>query len=295
MTGKLSVAVTGGSGFVGGAVLRALLERGAEVAAVTRDGSRLANFQSEVRILEGDISAPSAGLLDVLAGHDVLVHLAWDGLPNYRSLHHFETELPKQYRFLRELVARGLRSLVVTGTCFEYGMQNGELSESLPCMPNNAYGYAKDSLRRQLAFLQEQKPFHLTWARLFYMYGRGQGPKSIYSLLSAAVERRDADFDMSGGEQLRDYLPIEKVAEYLVRLSSQQHDAGIVNVCSGVPRSLRGIVEKWLSENNWEIGIRLGRYPYPNYEPFAFWGSARKLHSLLKIIETTHAEAGAVP
>ena len=110
------------------------------------------------------------------------MHLAWDGLPNYRSLHHFETELPKQYRFLREVVSRGLKSLLVTGTCFEYGMQNGELSESLICMPDNPYGYAKDALRRQLTFLKTEFQFNLTWARLFYMYGEGQGSKSIYSL-----------------------------------------------------------------------------------------------------------------
>ena len=194
MAGKLSVAVTGGTGFVGRAVLDALLRRGVEVAAVTRDRRRLSDFEGRVRVLEGDIADAGSELYEVLAGHDVVVHLAWDGLPNYRSLHHFETELPRQYRFLREIVARGLKSLLVTGTCFEYGMQNGELSESQICMPDNPYGYAKDALRRQLIFLKTEYQFNLTWARLFYMYGAGQGPQSIYSLLAAAIERRDASF-----------------------------------------------------------------------------------------------------
>ena len=283
MAGKLSVAVTGGSGFVGRAVLNALLRRGAEVATVTRDRRRLSDFEGRVRVLEGDIADAGSELCEVLAGHDVVVHLAWDGLPNYRSLHHFETELPRQYRFLREIVARGLKSLLVTGTCFEYGMQNGELSESLICMPDNPYGYAKDALRRQLTFLKTEYQFNLTWARLFYMYGAGQGSQSIYSLLGAAVERRDDRFPMSGGEQLRDYLRVDKAAEYLAGLSCEQNDVGIVNVCSGSPRSMRGIVETWLAENNWRIDLNLGRYPYPDYEPFAFWGNAKKLHAICRL------------
>jgi len=282
MTQRLSIAVTGGSGFVGRAVLNALLKHDVDVTAVTRDRRRLAEFERQICILEGDISDAGAELSETLAEHDILMHLAWDGLPNYRSLYHFETELPRQYRFLREVVVRGLRSLVVTGTCFEYGMQNGELCESLKCVPETPYGYAKDALRQQLVFLKAKNSFNLTWARLFYIYGKGQSQTSIYSLLAAAAGRADARFDMSGGEQLRDYLHIERAADYLARLSCKQIDCGVVNVCSGRPRSLRGIVETWLVENDWQIDLRLGRYPYPDYEPLAFWGDARKLHSLLK-------------
>jgi hypothetical protein len=44
---------------------------------------------------------------------------------------------------------------------------------------------------------------------------------------------------------------------------------------------MRGVVESWLRDNGWRITLRLGRYPYPDYEPFAFWGSAEKLHEVL--------------
>ena len=113
------------------------------------------------------------------------------------------------------------------------------------------------------------------------MYGTGQNPKSIYSQLAAAVDRGDDHFDMSAGEQIRDYLPIKEVAELLVRLTLLGRDVGIVNICSGQPRSMRGVVESWLRDNGWRITLRLGRYPYPDYEPLAFWGSAEKLREVL--------------
>jgi nucleoside-diphosphate-sugar epimerase len=236
---------------------------------------------SVARIIEGDIGVPDPAFIAEIARHDVLLHLAWDGLPNYKSLHHFETELPAQYRFLKAVVAAGSRSIVVTGTCFEYGMQEGRLVETGPSQPTNPYGYAKDALRRQLSFLKQETPFALTWARLFYMYGKGQNPKAIYSQLAAAAGRGDDHFDMSAGEQIRDYLPIEAIADGLVRLTLLGKDAGIVNICSGQPRSMRAVVEGWLRDSGWRITLRVGKYPYPDYEPFAFWGSAEKLRGLL--------------
>jgi nucleoside-diphosphate-sugar epimerase len=280
--GGPSVVVTGASGFVGRAVLAALTARGIRPTAVTRDRRRLSDLERDVAIVEGDVAAPDPSFIGEVARHDVLLHLAWDGLPNYKSLHHFETELPAQYRFLKAVVAAGSRSLLVTGTCFEYGMQEGRLVETGPAQPTNPYGYAKDALRRQLSFLKQETPFALTWTRLFYMYGTGQNPKSIYSQLAAAVGRGDDHFDMSAGEQIRDYLPIEAIADRLVRLMLLGREAGIVNICSGQPRSMRGIVESWLRDNGWRIALRLGRYPYPEYEPFAFWGSAEKLRSILE-------------
>ena len=212
---------------------------------------------------------------------DVLMHLAWGGLPNYKSLHHFEEELPAQYRFLIGLVESGLKNLLVAGTCFEYGMQSGSLDEEIETRPNNPYGFAKDALRRQLEFFRHGKPFSLTWARLFYLYGDGQAKNSLLSQLKKAVERGEKVFDMSGGEQLRDYLHVSDVARYLVSLAMTMRDNGIVNVCSGKPISVRSLVEGWVEENRWSIDLNLGCHSYPDYEPMVFWGNASKLKNCL--------------
>ena len=88
---------------------------------------------------------------------------------------------------------------------------------------------------------------------------------------------------MSGGQQLRDYLPITEVAKCLVSLAMGNRDNGIVNVCSGKPISVRKLVEGWIKEHNWPIKLNLGHYPYPDYEPMAFWGECQKLDRCLKL------------
>jgi dTDP-6-deoxy-L-talose 4-dehydrogenase (NAD+) len=156
-------------------------------------------------------------------------------------------------------------------------MQSGQLSETLETRPDNPYGFAKDSLRRQLEFLQQTIQFELTWARLFYMFGDGQSEGSLWSQLKRAVERGDDTFDMSGGEQLRDFLPVSSVAKYLSELALGGRGLGIVNVCSGTPISVRRLVEGWIRDNHWTIRLNLGHFPYPDYEPMAFWGDCQKL------------------
>lgn len=278
----MKIAVTGATGFVGRHVVAALLDRGVAPALLGRDFSDTPAAWKDLPMVGADIGNGAVGLFERLGRPDVLIHLAWSGLPAYRSSHHFETTLPDQYRFLKCLVEDGLPSLVVTGTCFEYGDRAGALDEAMDPQPTNPYGYAKDALRRQLQYLQSDQPFSLTWARLFYMYGEGQGPNSLVSMLARAVDAGDADFPMSGGEQLRDYLPVAVVADALVRLALTDRDHGVVNVCSGRPIAVRTFVEQWLAERGASMRLGLGHYPYPDYEPMAFWGDRRKLDECLE-------------
>jgi len=278
----MKIAVTGASGFIGRHVLAELASHPVEVVAVSRDAAKLADAAKNVHVVELDLANPRPDDYEQLQKPDVLIHLAWQGLPHYKSLHHFATELPRQYRFLEGLVQAGLPALLVTGTCFEYGMQTGSLSEDLTPMPCTPYGYAKDALRRQLEFLRGKHSFALTWARLFFMYGEGQPKSSLLPQLKEAIDRGESAFNMSGGEQLRDYLPVSAAAAVLVNLALRREDMGVINVCSGKPVSVRNLVVGWLKDNGWTISLNLGHYDYPDYEPMAFWGCRRRLNTILE-------------
>ena len=268
----MKIAVTGATGFIGRHVLAELAKREIEVVAIVRPSTTKSLSHSVHSIIPLDLHDAPQDVFAKMGHPDVLIHLAWDGLPNYRSLHHFEHELPAQYRFLKNLVESGLSTLVVTGTCLEYGMQSGPLSENMETRPCVPYGFAKDTLRRQLELLKQARSFSLIWTRLFYLYGEGQNEASLWAQLNRAVQRGDKVFNMSGGEQLRDYLPVIEAARQIVSHACTGKDAGVVNICSGKPVSIRNLVEGWIRENSWSIKLNLGHYPYPDYEPMAFWG-----------------------
>jgi dTDP-6-deoxy-L-talose 4-dehydrogenase (NAD+) len=275
----VTIAVTGATGFIGRHVVAELQRRALDPVLVSRRA--VAGQAAAGRVVTFDLNAAPDNVFEAMGRPRTLIHLAWGGLPNYRSLHHFESELPLQYRFIKAAVEGGVENVIVTGTCLEYGLQSGALHEGVLPQPTTAYGFAKDALRRQLEFLQQTRPFNLTWARLFYMYGEGQAQTSLLSQLRSAVERGDPSFDMSQGEQLRDYLPVTEVVDNLVALALAGRQHGIVNICSGKPVSVRRQVESWIAAQGWSIALNLGRYPYPDYEPLAFWGVNAKLQSCL--------------
>lgn len=279
----MKVLVTGATGFVGRHLVAALLTRGCEVRAVARNALTAQGMPwiNDVEFVAADIHAADLDVGALTAGIDALAHLAWPGLPNYRALFHFEHNLMADYRFIKGAVEAGIKQVLVTGTCLEYGMQSGPLSETTEPRPSNPYGLAKHTLHLFLQNLQQQRPFTVQWARLFYLHGEGQNPNSLLAALDLAIDAGEASFNMSAGEQLRDFLPIENAAGYLAAILQKTHFNGVINCASGQAVSVRALVEQRLRERGATIQLNLGHYPYPSHEPLAFWAVTERLQQLL--------------
>jgi nucleoside-diphosphate-sugar epimerase len=291
----LQVLVTGATGFVGRHLVSALLARGCRVRAVARntDVAQSMPWINAVEFVAADIHAADLDIAALTEGVDALAHLAWPGLPNYQALFHFEHNLFADYAFIKRVVEAGVSQVLVSGTCFEYGLQSGPLSEEATPQPNNPYGLAKNTLRLFLESLQRERPFTLQWARLFYLHGAGQNPNSLLASLDRAIEAGDQSFNMSAGEQLRDYLAIDRAAGYLATLLHRRDFSGVVNCCSGQPISVRALVEQRLRERGAAITLNLGHYGYSVHEPMAFWGVADRLQQLLSVEPGEGTEHGA--
>ncbi|MDX9678493.1 NAD(P)-dependent oxidoreductase [Pseudomonas zeae] len=279
----MKVLVTGATGFVGRHLVAALLARGCEIRAVARNVEIAKGMPwiNDVEFVSADIHAADLDVVALTVGIDALAHLAWPGLPNYRALFHFEHNLMADYRFIKSAVEAGVQQVLVTGTCFEYGMQSGPLSESSAPQPSNPYGLAKHTLHLFLQNLQQELPFTLQWARLFYLHGEGQNPNSLLAALDRAIDTGEPSFNMSSGEQLRDFLPIENAAGYLAAILQRHDFDGVINCASGQPVSVRSLVEQRLRERGATLNLNLGHYPYPTHEPLAFWAVTERLQQLL--------------
>jgi nucleoside-diphosphate-sugar epimerase len=279
------ILVSGATGFIGNYVIKELLKNNCNIIATSlnEEKARLASWFSSVKYIPFNLKEfnKTVDYYRFFDSPDILIHLAWEGLPNYKADFHLTENLPRHYFFLKNIVENGLIDLTVTGTCLEYGMQEGILSEKTKANPSNPYAIAKDTLRKELEKLQEQKRFHLKWVRLFYMYGIGQSTNSLLSQLDRALQNDEPSFNMSGGEQERDYLPVEKVAEYIVKIALQTRVTGIINCSSGELIKIKDLVQDYLKEKKKHIQLNLGYYPYTDYEPMRFWGDINKLKTII--------------
>ena len=270
----MKILLTGGTGFVGNYVIRELINHNHLVTCIYRNKKKLELFswKDKVELINADIYEDISYLKNI-NNPDALIHLAWSGLPNYQSDHHTKLNLPGDIKFLKRILNKGIKQILVTGTCFEFGKQYGPLSPNMPTYPDNPYAVAKDELRKWLQAFNHQNDFILQWVRLFYMYGIGQNYNSIISQLDRAIDNKENIFNMSGGEQLRDYLKITEVAKRLVNLIENPNINGIQHCCNGEPISIRRLVEEHIKKRNSSIKVNLGYYPYPEYEAMAFWGN----------------------
>jgi dTDP-6-deoxy-L-talose 4-dehydrogenase (NAD+) len=276
----MKVALTGGTGFISQHVRKLLAKSEHDVLLVARKQAKIAELGANEKFVIADISENRNDWFDYLDQPDVLLHLAWGGLPNYLDNYHVEVELPIQSQFLGKVVASGLPKLVVTGTCYEYGLTSGALVESQETNPNTPYGIAKDLLRRELFEIQLRQNFELTWARIFYPYGDGQSEMSIYSQLRAAMTSGDQQFKMGSGKQVLDFISVEKVASTLVSLTTRCAGVGVVNIGSGEPQSVLDFVKDQIHVLGAQLEPLVGALPDRNFESQSFWADASKLRSL---------------
>ncbi len=285
----MKILVTGATGFIGSQVMAQLAGGSHLLVATARSLDKAANsfWISKTKFIPFDLNniADHENVFEYFERPDLLIHLAWEGLPNYGSMVHLDKNYPVHRDFLRKMIEQGLPSLVVTGTCLEYGMKNGCLSENMDTASSVPYAQAKNQLLTFVTQLQAQYAFKFKWIRLFYIYGPGQNENSLLSQLDRALQRGDEVFNMSRGQQLRDYLPVEKVAEHIVRIAMNQHVKGVINCCSGKPVTIKQFVEDYLKAKGKQIELNLGHYPYPDYEPMAFWGDTHQLEKVINDIE----------
>ena len=280
------ILVTGATGFIGNYVIeQLLLNNNCHVIATSSNSQKaqLTSWYNKVDYLPFNLKEfdTNVNYYEFFNQPDLLIHLAWEGLPNYKADFHINENLPRHFIFIKNLIDHGLKDITVTGTCFEYGMQEGELSELIEPKPTNSYSIAKDTLRKKIAQLPHQDNINFKWVRLFYMYGSGQSPNSLLSQLDRSLSMNETIFNMSGGEQERDYLPVEEVAANIINIALQQTVTGIINCCSGNPIKVKDFVINYLQTKNKYIQLNLGYYPYVDYEPMSFWGNNKKLKTIL--------------
>ena len=276
----MKIAITGATGFIGQHVRNVLAKTDNDVVLVVRHVERVGDKSAREEIVAADLSKARTDWFELFGRPDVVLHLAWGGLPNYMDYYHVDVELPTQLRFLTALINSGLKKLVVTGTCYEYGLSSGALSEDQETNPNTPYGIAKDRLRKELFELRSTQHFDLTWARIFYPYGEGQSESSIYSQLTRAISDNEKEFAIGSGTQMLDFIQVTTVAKALLAFVTEIKGIGLINVGSGDPQTVIEFVERLISRFESNIVPKVGVINDREYESISFWSDNNLLDSL---------------
>ena len=98
---EMNVLITGATGFIGNHVIETILREGKNISitATSRsiDKAKSFSWYNKVNYIGCDLSDKTS-VQKLMRGIDLVIHLAWDGLPNYGELFHIEKNVAEYKR-----------------------------------------------------------------------------------------------------------------------------------------------------------------------------------------------------
>jgi UDP-glucose 4-epimerase len=125
------------------------------------------------------------------------------------------------------------------------------------------------------------KPYSIF--RLFNFFGSGM-PENFFINQLVASLKADKPFNMTYGEQVRDFTFIDDVLDAIIGISTSEKSPGeVINICSGKGIKLSDLAMEIGQHYNKTHLIKFGALPYRDNEIFNMTGSTNKLSSYYKV------------
>ena len=248
------VLVTGGAGFIGSHLVRALLERGDTVRVLdnfaTGDRDNLDGVDAEV--VEGELRSYER-VHNAVRGAEVVFHLGALGSVPRSVQDPLTTSAVNVEGTLNVLLAardEGVGRVVYASSSSVYGSAAMlPAQEAAPVDPVSPYGVAKLAAERYcVAFSRVYESFETVVLRYFNVFGPRQSPHSQYAavvpLFLTAIAAGEPLTIFGDGGQSRDFTYVQNVVEANLRAAEASGANGrIFNVAAGSPRSVNTLVE----------------------------------------------------
>lgn len=248
---KKTVLLTGASGFVGRQVLNYLATKDVNVTVILREGKKsIFNDIPAVQkvITTVDLFAENAEWwANAMQYIDTVIHVAWYAEPGLylQSAKNLDC-LIGTLNMTKGAAQAGVRRFVGIGTCFEYDLSYGMLSIETPLKPLTPYASAKAAAYTSLLQWLPAHGVEFVWCRLFYMYGEREDERRLVSYLRKRLAA-GKPAELSSGNQIRDYIDVSEAGRLIVE-TAFGFDQGAINICSGIPVTIKQLAENIADE-----------------------------------------------
>jgi nucleoside-diphosphate-sugar epimerase len=281
------VLVTGATGFIGSHLAERLVAEGAEVTLAVEPGVSKANVAN---ILD-KVSARDVDLCDGQMVRQVvreyqpskIYHLAAVGVtePGVDPTLAVQVNLMGTLNLLEALRETECDCFVNTGTCYEYGHTTPPMREDQMVNPINAYAASKSAAWIFCNMYHRTHGYPIVTVRPFTVYGSRQSARALIpqTILSAL---RGENFEMTGGEQTRDFTYVDDVVKGYIRASLSEKAIGqTINLGAGEEHPIRDVVLKVLELMGNPVRPLIGALPYRPREIWRLYADSSKARELL--------------
>ncbi|MEV8603338.1 dTDP-glucose 4,6-dehydratase [Streptomyces griseoviridis] len=257
----MRILVTGGAGFIGSAYVRRVLDGAwpgtgnARVTVVDKltyagDLANLPEGHGRLDVVEGDICDLPL-LLDVLPGHDAVVHFAAES--------HVDRSLVSAAEFVRTNVsgtqnlldacrATGVQRMVHVSTDEVYGsIAEGSWTERSPLLPNSPYAASKAASDLMARAAWRTHGLSVSVTRCSNNYGPRQHPEKVIPLfVTHLMEGRPVPLYGDGGN-VREWLHVDDHCRALHTVLTGGGAGEVYNIGGGSELTNLALTERLLA------------------------------------------------
>jgi len=247
MTGVTHALVTGGAGFIGSHLTRALLAQGTRVTVLDNlSVGRRETVPDAARLVCGDVR-DSAAVADALTGVDGVFHLAAQVTIRGsfdRFCEDLDTNVMGTARLLRAMDASQVRWFVLASSMAVYADAESPepIAESHPTKPLSPYGVGKLAAEGVCQQVCEARGVPFTALRYFNTFGPGQAYTPYVGVITIFVTRLlrgEPPVIFGDGEQQRDFVHVEDIVAGTIAAPGRR--PGIYNLGTGRGTSLKAL------------------------------------------------------
>ena len=286
--------VIGGTGFIGHHLLRAAQQRGWQITSVSLNPPSSERLVEGVRYLHFDLTDVSNANNHLDEDFEYVVNLG--GYINHQLFHEggstlIETHFSALQNLVKILPRRRLKRFVQIGSSDEYGNATAPQHEDQREHAISPYSFAKVACTHFLQMLNRSENFPAVTLRLFLTYGPGQDiSRFLPQIIRGCLD--DATFPTSAGEQLRDFCYVDdSVQAILQALTHPEVEGDVFNVASGIPVSIREMVEK-VRNITGSGNPQFGEVSYRNGENMSLYANISKAKRILNWEQTKNLDEG---
>jgi nucleoside-diphosphate-sugar epimerase len=271
----MKVFITGGTGFVGTNLLRKLQNSNHETLLLVFGNEQVPhNIKSKNEIVRGDLSNIKKWEKNIVDfSPDAAIHMAWEGIPDY-SYKTSAKNLLYGIDLVKILGESGCKKIICTGSCWEYGLKQGKMSENMLPVSTNAFTAAKNSLNVIGSEIAKEHSMSLIWTRLFYVYGPLQRTYSLIPYVIKCIQDGKKP-DIKTPETKNDFIFIEDVVKALIMILEKHEKSDIFNIGSGFSTQVNDIVDIVSKKYGLDLYIPHGRKN--EKESVDFWADISKI------------------
>lgn len=283
------ILVTGGNGYLGGFLVKALLKEGAKVFILS-DNCESSDIEYQVDITNFEEVTKTVQEIQP----DIIYHLAAN-LNRSRDFSAYEdvinVNVTGTYHLLKSIKNKDCH-FIFTSTSEIYGNNASPFHENQIPQPVSPYSLSKINAEYLIETFCKNYNKNYTNLRIFNFFGEGMSERFFIPQMLASLQK-GKDFLMTKGEQKRDFLYIKDVIQALLLTAKNKKAYGeTFNVCSGQGVQLKVLAQEVQKHTTSSAKIVLGALPYRENEVWEMIGDGSKIKDRLGFTPNYTIEEG---